>query len=175
MAYTLQQFIADARAALSAGKPLDQSLPGVAEKLKQLLVNKDFVSETFNDDMPPSKRVLYHDPDYDFYVLAHVQQGGKKGSPHSHGSSWAIYGNCREATNMTEWKRVNPDSEEKVVLRIADEYAIGPGQSRAYPPGAIHSTEHTSKCWVIRVTGTDLDHVPRYRFKKGRDEIVAAA
>lgn len=175
MAYTLQQFCMDANSALKSGKPLDESLKSVAENLKSLLNNKDFVSETFNDETPFGKRVLYHDPELDFYVLAHVQQGGRKGSPHSHGNSWAIYGNCMEATKMCEWKRVNSESEEKVVLRLKDEYLIEPGQSRAYGPGAIHSTEHLTKCWVIRVTGTDLDHVPRYRYKKGRDEILETA
>ena len=175
MAYDLKQFCDDTRTALQSGKPLAENLTTVADHLKQLINNEDFINETFDDDTPFGKRVLYHDPDLDFYVLAHVQHGGKKGSPHSHGTSWAIYSNARESTRMTEWNRVNPDSEEKVVLRIADQYLIEPGQSRAYPPGKIHSTEHLNKAWVIRVTGTDLDHVPRFRFKKGRDEILETA
>ncbi|MFM1814689.1 MAG: hypothetical protein RLZ98_1384 [Pseudomonadota bacterium] len=175
MSYTLEQFCKDAHDALKTGKPLEQSLVTVAEDLKKLLNNKAFVNETFNEDTPFGKRVLYHDPELDFYVLAHVQHGGKKGSPHSHGSSWAIYGNARESTRMREWSRVNPEAEEKAVLRLAEDYLIGPGQARPYPPGKIHSTEQTSKAWVIRVTGTDLDHVPRYRFKKDRDEILETA
>jgi hypothetical protein len=35
----------------------------------------------------------------------------------------------------------------------------------------IHSTAHPKKAWVIRVTGTDLDAMPRYRFGK-RDRIL---
>src|SRR5215470_15061643 len=116
MAYTLDNFCTDAHALLKA-KPLAEALPQVAEQLSTLLVNRQFVAETFNDDMPPGKRVLYHDQELDFYVLAHVQEGGKKGKPHSHGSSWAIYGNAKA------------------------------------------------------VTGTDLDKLPRYHFRK-QDKIL---
>ena len=50
-----------------------------------------------------------------------------------------------------------------------------PGQSRGYGPGMIHSTGHPSKAWVIRVTGTDLDHLPRYHFNRNRDKILETA
>jgi len=46
------------------------------------------------------------------------------------------------------------------------------GETRAYGPGVIHSTEHPQKAWVIRVTGTDLDAIPRYRFRAKTDRIV---
>ena len=51
-------------------------------------------------------------------------------------------------------------------------YALGPGQTRAYGPGVLHSTEHPRKAWVIRVTGTDVDAIPRFRYKPERDRIV---
>ena len=41
-----------------------------------------------------------------------------------------------------------------------------PGDTRGYGPGVIHSTAHPDKAWVIRVTGTDLDKLPRYHFRK---------
>lgn len=170
MAYTLDNFCADAHAILKA-KPLADALPEVADRLSRLLVNPQFVAETFNDDMPPGKRVLYHDADLDFYVLAHVQEAGKVGKPHSHGASWAIYGNAKNVTDMTEWRRVNPASEEHYELTVASKYGIGPGQTRAYGPNMIHSTEHKQKAWVIRVTGTDLDKLPRYHFRK-QDRIL---
>jgi hypothetical protein len=117
--------------------------------------------------------VLFHDKELDFYVLAHVQEGGKKGKPHSHGSSWAIYGNAKAVTGMTEWRRVNPASDEHYELTMSSQYGLGVGQTRAYGPGVIHSTEHKQKAWVIRVTGTDLDKLPRYHFRK-QDKILEA-
>jgi len=165
MAYTLDEFCADSRAVLKAS-PNGAALPQVADRLARLLSNPAFVAETFSDDIPPGRRVLHHDPETDFYVLAHVQEGKKIGKPHSHGSSWAIYGNAREHTEMTEWRRTNPESETHAVLQAMSRYRLGPGETKAYGPGVIHSTAHPKKAWVIRVTGTDLDVLPRYHFGK---------
>jgi hypothetical protein len=165
MAYTLDEFSAESRAILKT-TPLPDALEQIAERLGRLLSNPAFVAETFSDDMPPGRRVLHHDPETDFHVLAHVQEGKKIGKPHSHGSSRAIYGNAREHTEMTEWRRTNPESEPHAVLEAVSRYRIGPGQTKAYGPGVIHSTAHPEKAWVIRVTGTDLDVLPRYHFGK---------
>lgn len=173
MAYTLDQFCADLHATITAKG--QKGLPEVAEKLKGLLTNPDFVKATFDDGMPPGKRVLWHDADTDAYVLAHVQQTGKGGNPHSHGASWAIYGNARGYTDMTEWRRVNPATEDEVVLEKSDAYRIGPGQTRAYGSGMIHSTAHPEKAWVIRVTGCDLDKIQRYAFRPRKDKILEKA
>jgi hypothetical protein len=169
MNYTLDEFCADCRSALQSS-PLPPALEAMEQKLKQLLANPAFVTATFSDDMPPGKRVLHHDALTDMYVLAHVQDGGKTGKPHSHGASWAIYGNARAVTEMTEWRRVNPDGDDSAVLEPVVRYRIGPGETRAYGPGIIHSTAHPEKAWVIRVTGTDLDAIPRFRFG-ARDRI----
>jgi hypothetical protein len=173
MAYTLSQFCKDANAILKA-HPQAEALPKVAERLGELLVNPQFVAETFNDDTPVGKRELFHDPELDFYVLAHVQEGGKIGRPHSHGTSWAIYGNAMNATEMTEYRRVNPETEENVVLEPSSKYALRPGQTRSYGPNVIHSTAHPQKGWVIRVTGTDLDKLPRFHLRK-QDRVLEKA
>jgi hypothetical protein len=174
MAYTLTEFCADSRALLMA-QPIATALPAIADKLSGLLLNPDFVAATFSDDMPAGKRDLHHDPDLDFYVLAHVQDGGKTGTPHSHGTSWAIYGNAKNVTDMTEWRRTNPESDDHVELVKGSSYGLGPGQTRSYGPGVIHSTAHKEKAWVIRVTGTDLDKLPRYHFRKQKDKILESA
>ena len=109
MAYTLREFCDDHHALLTSGQPLSKALPQIAEKLSVLLKNPEFVAETFNDDTPIGRRTLHHDPDTDVYVLAHVYEGPKKGSPHNHGASWAVYGTAKAVTNMTEWRRVNPE------------------------------------------------------------------
>ena len=172
MAYTLKEFCDDAHTILKS-QPQPVALPQIANKLGQLLDNPAFVAATFTDDMPPGKRELHHDPELDFHVLAHVQEGGKTGKPHSHGTSWAIYGNAKAVTGMTEWRRANPASDEHYELTMASQYGLGIGQTRAYGPGVIHSTEHKEKAWVIRVTGTDLDKLPRYHFRK-QDRILEA-
>ncbi len=174
MGYTLEQFCKDCHDIISKGTD-KASLDRVAEKLKDLVSNPDFVGATFKDDMPPGKRELWHDPDTDVYVLAHVQREGKGGNPHSHGNSWAIYSNCRGYTDMVEWRRTNAENADHAELDIARKYRIGPGDSQAYGPGMIHSTAHPEKAWVIRITGGDLDHVPRFRFDPRKDKIMAEA
>jgi predicted metal-dependent enzyme (double-stranded beta helix superfamily) len=169
MPYTLSEFCTDLSAILKAQG--QSGLPEIARKLSALLGNPDFIDATFSDDMPPGKRELWHDPQTDAYVLAHVQEGGRVGKPHSHGASWAIYGTARGVTEMTEWRRVNSESEPGAVLEKAGQYALGPGQTRGYASGALHSTAHPQKAWVIRVTGTDLDAIPRYRFSAKTDRI----
>lgn len=173
MPYALDDFCKDITRILTTKSTA--GLPDIAERLSALLANPSFVSETFQDDTPFGKRELWRDPVTDVRVLAHVQAPGKAGKPHSHGASWAIYGNARGFTDMTEWRRVNPDTEEAAVLQANGQYRLGPGNTHAYPPGVIHSTAHPEKAWVIRVTGTDLDAIPRYHFRATKDRILEGA
>jgi hypothetical protein len=168
----LEKFTGDLRALLLERGVA--ALPQIAERLSVLVADPTFVAATFSDDLPPGKRVLFHDPETDVYVLAHVQVPGK-GAPHSHGTSWAVYGNARASTAMTLWKRVNDESEPGAVLDVIERHTITPGTARYYGPGVIHSTEQNDRAWVIRVTGTDLDVLPRYRFSRQNDRIVEPA
>jgi predicted metal-dependent enzyme (double-stranded beta helix superfamily) len=172
MAYELEQFCTETRAILQSSGALEDKLGRVSEKLTALLANPAFVASAFADDTPPGQRLLYRDDATDFHVLAHVQRGGKSGMPHSHGTSWAIYGSARGFTDMTEWRRVNPESEPDAVLAPASRYRLEQGRTHFYPPHVMHSTAHPEKAWVIRVTGTDLDVLPRFRFDPRRDKIV---
>jgi len=174
MPYTLDQFCKDAHDILVRSQDVS-ALNAVAEKLKGLVSNQDFVADTFDDDTPPGKRELWYDPETDVYLLAHVHGAGKGGSPHSHGKSWAIYSNCRGFTEMTEWRRVNAENADHAELEVAEKYRIGPGDSKAYGPGTIHSTAHPEKAWVIRLTGGNMDDIPRYRFDSKKDKILADA
>lgn len=175
MTYTLQEFCANTREILKSAGSITERLDKVAEKLSVLLKDEAFAAQTFDANTPAGKRELYHDPELDFYVLAHVQEGGKRGTPHSHGASWAIYGNIDGATRMREFVRTNPENEEGAVLKKIAEYDIGAGETKAYGPGYIHATEHREKCFVIRITGTDLDQIERFRFRKLRDQVLEEA
>jgi hypothetical protein len=149
-------------------------LSDIADSLKPLLRETEFAAVAFVDPTV-RKRVLFHDQETDVYVLAHIHEAGKRGRPHSHGASWAVYGNVAGVTEMTEWRRVNPADESHAVLEASAHYRLAPGDARAYPPHLIHSTAHPEHARVIRITGTDLDHIPRYGFDTAHDEIVASA
>ena len=172
MPYTLTDFCSDLSTTLKTKG--ESGLPDIAQKLSQLLKNPAFVSETFSEETAIGRRELFHDPELDFYVMAHVQEAGKTGKPHSHGASWAIYGNARNSTQMTEWRRTNPDTDDHAELQAMSRYSLEPGQTRAYGPNVIHSTAHPKDAWVIRITGTDLDKLPRYHFRGKTDKIVEA-
>jgi len=172
MDYALGNFCTDCNALLKEHGVSANSLQHIAERLRKLLANPAFAATAFSEQMPVGQHLLHHDPETDVYVLAHVQAAGKTGKPHSHGASWAIYGSARGYTDMTEWRRVNPETEDKVELEVADKYRLAEGETRAYGPGVIHSTAHPEKAWVIRVTGTDLDAIPRYRFRPQQDRIL---
>jgi len=174
MVYNLDQFCQDTRKNLK-GLPLSEALDAIAADLSRLLGNQEFVNATFSESDPAGKKELFHDQETDFYVYAHIQAPGKTGAPHSHGASWAVYGNAMNATDMTEYRRANPDNEEAVVLQRTAHYALTPGKTRGYGPGVIHSTAHAKKAWVVRVTGTDLDQLPRFHFKRARDRILEEA
>jgi hypothetical protein len=170
MAYALNDFCSDLNALLKEkGKG---GVSDVMEKLKNLLANADFVAETFNEDTPKGKRELYHDADSGAYVFAHVHHPGKRGKPHSHGNSWAVYGTAKGYTVMTEWERANDAGEDHVVLKQSAHYRLSAGDAHAYGPGVTHSTEHPEKCWVIRITGTNLSDIPRYHFNAETDRIL---
>jgi len=172
MSYGLDEFCAELRGIIAAKGVA--GLAEIAEKLKGLVANRDFVAATFEGSTAP-QRVLFHDQETDVFVLAHIQPAGKSGAPHSHGASWAIYGNARGNTDMTEWRRVNPESDDHAVLEASDRYRLAPGQTRAYGPHVIHSTSHPDGAWVIRITGTNLDTLPRYYFRPKKDRILQAA
>jgi len=73
---------------------------------------------------------------------------------------------------MTEYRRVNPEHEDYAVLEVSDRYRLSPGKTRAYAPHQIHSTAHPEGAWVIRITGGDLDKVPRYYFRPKKDKVL---
>src|SRR5215210_1098526 len=91
MAYSLQDFCADAKILIET-KPGDQARAAIAERLE-------------------AQRVIYADPELGFNVLVHHQRPGRRGQPHDHGDSWAIYGVARGYTIMTEWRRLDDGSQ----------------------------------------------------------------
>jgi len=174
MKATLEEFCVRSREALREG-PLEKALGKIAADLAKLLQEPSFVDATFTPDTPVGKRTLFHDPELDFYVLAHVQAAGQKGKPHDHGASWAVYGNAAGVTTMTDWRRVNGADEDHAELEPARTYDLKPGHAFYFGPHVMHSTEHKEKAWVIRVTGTDLDSISRYRFRPKVDRMLERA
>lgn len=171
MGYSLRDFCTDTKEII-ASQPGSAARVQVAEKLKALLVDRDFVAAHFNEATQEAQRVVYADPELGFNVLVHHQRPGRRGQPHDHGDSWAIYGIARGYTVMTEWQRLDDGSKPgHAELEPTKTYRLDVGQSAAYGPRVIHNTHHPEGAWVVRVTGCDLDQVRRQRFNPEKREV----
>ena len=168
---TLPEFCAAARKIISA-KPNDAGRKEVAERLSRLIVEPEFVLAEFDPRIEAGEKTIYRDPELGFHVMIHHQRPGRQGAPHDHGASWAIYGVARGHTDMTEWRRLDDGSKAgHARIEPLPSYRLGVGQTAAYGPHVIHNTHHPEGAWVVRVTGCDLDSIPRNRFVPEKNEV----
>jgi len=177
MPYTLPQFIDDTRAALKA-EPGPAGRQRVARHLERLLANAQFVEATLGPQAPLGRHTLHEDKELGFVVLAHVNKAPHKSPPHDHGSSWAVYGQATQYTDMTEYRRVDDgQGAGKAELEVVRRYRLDPGRAGVYDVGNIHAIDYPEGTRMIRVTGRDLDKVERLRFDAERRtaEVIASA
>lgn len=164
MSYDLEQFVADCRAILSRD-PGPNGREEVRVNLERLLGERDFVEEYCGDQVPNGLKLLHEDEDLGFQILAHINDKARVSPPHDHGASWAIYGQARGYTDMTEWERVGEGTDAThATLRPIKKYRLTPGHAGIYQDGAIHSIDYPDKARFIRVTGTNLDRIARVRY-----------
>jgi predicted metal-dependent enzyme (double-stranded beta helix superfamily) len=172
MTYDLDAFIADCRTTL-AHDPGPTGRKQVLQNLERLLKNRDFVAKYCGDDQPTGIKVLYEDPKLGFQVLSHIMGKARVSPPHDHGNSWAIYGQAREYTEMTEWQREDDGSDPAhAKLKPIKKYQLNPGQAGIYQDGAIHSIDYPENARFVRVTGTDLDKIDRIKIDLKTGEIA---
>jgi len=163
MAYDLDQFIVDCRTSLTRD-PGPTGREQVRVNLEKLLGNPDFIRAYCGDDAPRGLKVLYEDDKLGFQVLAHINDKARVSPPHDHGASWAIYGQATKYTDMIEWEREDNGADPKhAKLKPKKKYRLNPGHAGIYQDGAIHSIDYPDYARFIRVTGTNLDKIPRIR------------
>jgi predicted metal-dependent enzyme (double-stranded beta helix superfamily) len=164
MAQTLQAFAAKSREILKAeNNPAGRSK--VAALLQEALKDEDFVAAQFGD-AAPERKILYEDPDLGFCVLAHNYTGPKESPPHDHGPSWAIYGQARGETAMSDWDLIEPASAEKPGrVKKRRDYKLTPGVAHVYNEGDLHSPSRAGPTRLIRIEGTNMEKVKRFKFE----------
>ena len=164
MSYTLDGFCRDCHAALKAD-PGPGGREAVRGLLERLLAERDFLAEHVLS-APSGRHTLYEDPELGFVVLAHVNPVAGKSPPHDHGASWAVYGQVTEHTDMTEWRRTagGEGAPGSASLEVARRYRLEPGHAGVYDVRAIHAIDYPAGARFVRVTGTDLETVPRLKF-----------
>jgi len=165
MAYTLEQLSAACRQAL-----VEDPGPGGRKKVCALVedVLKDpaFVATHLGDDVP-ERKILYEDPTLGFCVLAHVHTGARESQPHDHGPSWAIYGQARGETVMSDWAVVEPATEGGPgTVRLVTSYRLSPGMAHLYNEGDVHSPRRDGPTRLIRIEGRNMDTVSRLRYER---------
>jgi predicted metal-dependent enzyme (double-stranded beta helix superfamily) len=173
MTYELSDFCRDCRDALAdAADPQANTLERVQAHLQRLIANEGFSEQTCGVDAPPGLHVLYADGPMGFQVLAHVNQKPRISPPHNHGNSWAVYGQVRGHTDMTEYRRVDDGSDAaRAELEVIRKYRLEPGDVGIYVRGVIHSIDYPAGSRFIRITGTNLDRIQRQAFDLATGEI----
>ena len=165
MTYTLEQLSADIREALKA----DSGIAGkqaVCKLVSKVLLDQDFIATHLTAEQCHPRKVLYEDPELGFCVCGHVYENAARGTPHDHGSSWAIYGLATGDTEMTDWRIVKKgEGDTPTLVESVKTYVMKPGDSHVYDVGAVHSPKRDGLTRLVRIEGRNLDHVQRSNIK----------
>lgn len=164
MGYTLEQFASECHAALEKENG-PRGIETVRQCVEKALRDKEFVDTYLGDDNEDERKVLYEDPEFKFCILAHVYKGAKGSNPHDHADSWAIYGQAKGVTTMTDWEKVEPprNGDAGKVKKIRS-YDLEPGMAKAYGVGVLHSPSRASETRLIRIEGKNLSGVKRDKY-----------
>jgi hypothetical protein len=164
MSHSLEQLSVACHDALAAD-------PGVVGRKKvcgliqEALKDDDFVAAHLGDEVP-DRKILYEDAELGFCILAHVNHGAKESKPHDHGPTWAIYGQAKGETIMSDWELVEPASEDKPGrVRLVRQYSLTPGMAHVYNEGDLHSPRRNGPTRLIRVEGRNVEKIRRLAYE----------
>ena len=171
----LDKLADDIMSLIESEKPSEQNIGTRGTALINDFIHKPGVQESLAQLDVAKKVRLWGNKGSGMQILWHGADTPKKGSPHDHGQSWALYFQVTGVTEMTtyDWTVGEPGQPGEAILEKVDERDVTPGKAMFFGPQVIHSTQHSSPParW-IRVTGTDLDFAERLRFSIERREAV---
>ncbi len=171
MSYTLEDLAADCHAAIAAD-PGPAGREAVRKHLERALADAAFVDDHLGKHATQPRSLLYQDPDFGFCIFAHVYDGAKAAPPHDHAGSWAVYGQAKGVTEMTEWRKVKaPEGGQPGLVEPLKVYELKPGMAVVYNESDIHSPRREAPTRLIRIEGKNLDGVKRDPYEpvpKGR-------
>lgn len=164
MSYDLRAFASAAHDIL-AGAPGPEGRQRVCDLMRDALRDPGFVASVLGD-ATPERQILYEDPELGFCILAHNYKGAKQSPPHDHGPSWAIYGQARGETLMSDWALVEPATEDRPGrVRHVRDYALTPGMAYLYNEGDLHSPRRDGPTQLIRIEGMNMDGVRQANYE----------
>ena len=110
--------------------------------------------------------MLYQDAELGFCILAHNYDSPKTSPPHDHGTSWAIYAQARGETEMRDFDKIEDASAEKAgKVQVTRTYRLTPGVAHVYNEGDLHSPTREGPTSLVRIEGTDMSKVKRFRYE----------
>jgi hypothetical protein len=164
MGYTLAEFAAACHRALTEN-PGVEGRRKVCALVQEVLKDEAFVAANLGDDLP-ERTILYEDPELGFCILGHLNHGAKESPPHDHGPTWAIYGQARGRTIMSDWELVEPASETKPgKVRLVRQYTLNPGDAHFYNVGDLHSPRREGSTTLLRIEGKNVETIRRYPYE----------
>ena len=163
--YTLAQF-SDQCHRILADDPGVEGRKKVCVLVQEVLKDDAFVAAHLGDDVP-ERKILYEDPELGFCILGHVNHGARESKPHDHGPSWAIYGQARGETVMSDWALVEPATEDRPgKVRLVRKYTLTPGTAHVYNEGDLHSPRRSGATRLIRIEGRNLEKIRRLAYEE---------
>ncbi|GBE44311.1 hypothetical protein BMS3Bbin10_02402 [bacterium BMS3Bbin10] len=163
MTYTLEQLASDIRGALKSD-PGGNGKQALCQHVAEALKDPDFVAAHMPERAPGAdpREILFEDPELGFCICAHVYGDVSHGSPHDHGSGWAIYGQATGRTEMTDWRIVEKgEGGAPTLVEPERTYVLEPGDACFYEVGAVHSPKRDEPTKLLRIEGANLDHIER--------------
>ena len=164
MGYTLEQFADQCHRVLSEN-PGVEGRKKLCALVQEVLKDANFVATHLHDDVP-ERKILFEDPELRFCILGHVNHDARESKPHDHGPSWAIYGQARGKTVMSDWELLEPATQDKPgKVRLVREYTLTPGVAHLYNEGDLHSPRRDGPTRLIRIEGQNLENIRRLAFE----------
>ena len=165
MGQTLDQFATECHDILEQDSS-DAGLEKVRQGLEKFLVSDEVLNEHLGPDADSERNILFEDPEFGFCIIAHVYKGAKASGPHDHGPSWAIYGQAKGSTEMTEWNVTKkPADGEPGIVEPVKTYDMTPGDAILYNIGDVHSPRREDSTRLIRIEGSDMTKITRDKFE----------
>ena len=174
MHQALEEFCDACRETLKA-QPGPAGRAEVARLLEQAVGQPAFREACFGAG-ERGRRPLYQDPELGFCVLAYDMEEPRISPPHDHGPSWAVYGQVESHTDMTEFERIEGGTGAgPAKLKEVRHYRLNAGQAGLYDTGAIHRIDYPAGARFVRVTGTDMERVPRLKYDQAAGRAIEMA
>ena len=163
MGYTIESFAAEIGRLLQAD-PGPAGREKVCRLVEAVLKDDAFIARHLTEETG-ERKVLYEDPALGFCILGHVYSGKGQSRPHDHGPSWAIYGQARGETEMSDFALVEAAGDAAPgKVRHLRTYSLAPGMAHLYNEGELHAPRRLGPTRLLRVEGMNMDKVKRRSF-----------